>query len=315
MHRLSVAAVAAILATTWLAAQQPIRSGARTVAVYATVSDGQGKLLTDLVKEDFEVYDNGRQQPITVFESGIQPITLVMLLDRSGSMAVNFRLVEVAAAQFVSRMLPDDRARIGSFATRIQIDPRDFTSSQSELLRILSTELQPAGPTPLWNAVNGGITSLLRQEGRRVILVFTDGVDLPMNSNSVSLRDVMKRSQEEDVMVYAIGLASRVPAPRRGAGRGNQPRGGARGMRQMVIQQPDEGLKRIAAESGGGYFELTSANDLGATFARVADELHRQYLIGFEPPALDGRSHRIEVKVKRIASVRARRTYVAAREQ
>jgi Ca-activated chloride channel homolog len=316
MHRVSAAAVAVILATALLSAQQPIRSGARTVAVYATVSDGQGRLLTDLTKDDFEVYDNGRQQPITVFASGRQPITLVMLLDRSGSMAVNFKLVEVAAAQFVSRMLPDDRARIGSFASRIQIDPRDFTSSQSELLRILSTELQPAGPTPLWNAVNVGITSLLRQEGRRVILVFTDGVDLPMNSNSVSLRDVMKRAQEEDVMVYAIGLASRVPAPRnRVSGRGGSVRDGLRGGRQMVVQQPDEGLKKIAMESGGGYFELSSANDLGATFARVADELHQQYLIGFEPPALDGKAHKLEVKVKRIASVRARRTYVAARER
>jgi Ca-activated chloride channel family protein len=313
MHRVSVAAVAVTLATALLSAQQPIRSGARTVAVYATVSDGQGRLLTDLTKDEFEVYDSGRRQEITVFESGIQPITVVMLLDRSGSMAVNFKLVEVAAAQFVTRMLPNDRARIGSFASRIQIDPRDFTSSQPELLRILSTELQPAGPTPLWNAVNVGITSLLRQEGRRVILVFTDGVDLPMNNNSVSLRDVMRRSQEEDVMVYAIGLASQVPARGRGV-RSRPGSGGLRGGRQMVLQQPDEGLKKIASESGGGYFELTSANDLAATFARVADELHRQYLIGFEPPALDGKLHKIEVKVKRIASVRARRNYVAARE-
>lgn len=315
MHRRVVASVAAasVAAVAWVAAQQPIRSGARTVAVYATVSDSQGRLVTDLTQDDFEVYDNGRLQPITVFESGMQPITVVMLLDRSGSMAVNFKLVEAAAAQFVTRMLPGDRARIGSFAGRIQIDPRDFTSSHSDLLRILGTELQPAGPTPLWNAVNVGITSLLRQDGRRVILVFTDGMDLPMNRNSVSLNDVMKRAQEEDVMVYAIGLASRFPA-----GRGRGSRGGAAGRsggRQMIVQQPDPGLKRIAAESGGGYFELTSAADLGATFARVADELHRQYLIGFEPPALDGKSHEIEVKVKRVATVRARRHYVAARER
>ena len=307
------ALLAAGLAGLVVAAQQPIRSGARTVAVYATVANSQGQLLTDLTRDDFEVFDNGRLQPITVFESGFQPITVVMLLDRSGSMAVNFKLVESAAAQFVTRMRPGDRARIGSFATRIQVDPRDFTGDQNELLRILGTELQPAGPTPLWNAVNVGITSLLRQEGRRVILVFTDGVDTPLNRNSVSLRDVMKRSQEEDVMVYAIGLASRVPA---GRGRGGMGRGGAaRGGRAMVVQQPDEGLKRIAAESGGGYFELTSEDSLGPTFARIADELHQQYLIGYAPPALDGRTHRIDVKVKRIATVRARRSYVAARER
>jgi Ca-activated chloride channel homolog len=312
-RRAAAAVFGAALWMAWVSAQQPIRSGARTVAVYATVADSQGRLVTDLTRDDFEVYDNGRLQPITVFQSGMQPITVVMLLDRSGSMAVNFKLVEAAAAQFVTRMLPEDKARVGSFATRIQIDPRDFTSSHADLLRILSTELQPAGPTPLWNAVNVGITSLLRQDGRRVILVFTDGMDLPMNRNAVSLSDVMKRAQEEDVMVYAIGLASRIPT---GRGRGSQRGGAGRSSgRQMIVQQPDPGLKRIAAESGGGYFELTSAADLGATFARVADELHRQYLIGFEPPELDGKSHEIEVKVKRIASVRARRNYVAARER
>jgi Ca-activated chloride channel family protein len=316
MIRAPLCIAALVVAALLPQEQPPIRSGARTVAVYATVTNDQGQVLTDLTRDDFEVYDNGKRQPVTIFESGIQPITVVMLLDRSGSMALNFRLVESAALQFVTRMLPDDHARIGSFATRIQIDPRDFTSDQGELLRIVRTELQPAGPTPLWNAVNVGITSLLRQEGRRVILVFTDGADRPMGSTSVSLGEVMKRSQEEDVMVYAIGLASRIPLGP-GGGRGQRGGGaaGGRTRQPMLVQEPDGGLKRIAAESGGGYFELTSADDLGSTFARVADELHRQYLIGFEPPALDGKTHKIDVKVKRIARVRARRTYVAARER
>ena len=107
-----------------------------------------------------------------------------MLLDRSGSMRANFDLVEKAAEEFVNAMLPADKARIGSFSNRIQIDPRDFTSDHDELLDILATELQPEGPTPLWNAVNVGITDLLHQEGRRVVLVFTDGMDAPMNFSS-----------------------------------------------------------------------------------------------------------------------------------
>ena len=294
-----------LAATQELPQQAPIRSGSRTVAVYATVTDKQGRLLTDLTREDFAVYDNGKRQAITIFENGIQPITLVMLLDRSASMAVNFKLVDVAATQFVARMLPTDRARIGSFAARVQIDPPDFTSDTAELLRIVSTELQPAGPTPLWNAVNVGITALLGQEGRRVILVFTDGVDRPMNSSSVSLNEIMRRSQQEDVMVYAVGLTSR--KPRR--------RGASGALQRLFVPQPDEGLKKLAAESGGGYFELTSTDNLADTFARVADELHRQYLIGYAAPSLDGRTHRIEIKVKRVATVRARRSYVAAKER
>jgi VWFA-related protein len=141
------------------------------------------------------------------------------------------------------------------------------------------------------------MTSLLRQEGRRVVLVFTDGVDMPMNfsTHNVSLHDAMKRAQEEDVMVYAIGLEGHVPyggrhAPMSGGRMGGF--GGRRGGGGMVSQKPDEGLAKIAMETGGGYFELTNTGDLSSTFATVADELHRQYALGFTPEKLDGKSHK-----------------------
>lgn len=295
--------------------EAPFRSGARTVAVYATVSDESGRLVPDLQRGDFEVHDNGKSQPITLFASEVQPISVVMLLDRSGSMLTNFRLVEVAAGEFVKGLLPQDKVRIGSFAGRIQLDPREFTSDRGEMLNILRSELQPAGPTPLWNAVSVAVTALRHQEGRRVILVFTDGIDYTGGGRSVGLNEALKRAQEENVMVYAIGLATE----RRVTGRGR--RGGVNigpsPMRPRVeLQRPDPGLPRIAAETGGGYFELRRTSDLAATFARVVDELHRQYALGFEPPKLDGKSHRLEVRLKKPGlSARARRAYIAAREQ
>ena len=294
--------------------EPPFRSGAATVAVYATVTDVAGRLVPDLTKDDFEIYDNGRRQPITLFESGQQPITVVMMLDRSGSMMGNFNLVRSAAEQFVTRLIPGDKARIGSFADRIQVDPRVFTSSQREMIEILRTQLQEAGATPLWNAINVGITGLLHQDGRRVVLVFTDGMDRPMNSssNNVSLKDAMKRAQEEDVMVYAIGLASRTGfggRGRAGAGRGGL---GGRARPRLDQNRPDPGLTKIAADTGGGYFELTSANNLSGTFARVADELHNQYALAFAPPRLDGKTHKIEVRLRdRFLTVRARKSYIA----
>ena len=141
------------------------KSGASTVAVYTTVTDAAGQLVPDLGRDDFEVYDNGKLQPISIFTNDVQPITVVMMLDRSASMLANFTLVEQAAGSFVDRLLPADKARIGSFSDRIQLDPREFTSDKGELRVILKTELQPAGPTPLWNAVGVGMTALLRQEG------------------------------------------------------------------------------------------------------------------------------------------------------
>ena len=293
--------------------QQPFRTRSQTVAIYATARDSDGRPVGDLTRDDFEVFDNGKRQNLTVFESSVQPISVVMLLDRSASMRMNFRLVEVAAGEFVKALLPADKARIGSFASRIQLDPRDFTSDRGELLTILRSELQPAGPTPLWNAVSVGVTALRHQEGRRVILVFTDGVDSPMGGRTVGYSDAARAAQAENVMVYAIGLA-RERFMRGSGGFGGTVRAGpgATGRPERVIEKPDAGLPRIAAETGGGYFELIRGSDLPSTFAKVADELHRQYALGFEPAKLDGKNHRLEVKVKRPGvTVRARRGYLA----
>ena len=301
------------LAAATIAAQQPFKSGAQTVVVYATVTDSSGHIVTDLTRDRFEVYDGGKAQTITTFANDVQPITVVMMLDRSVSMLHNFSLVEEAAGTFVDRLGSSDKARIGSFSNRIEVDPRDFSSDKEELRHILKTELQDPGPTPLWNAMGVGMTALLHQTGRRVILVFTDGMDRPMNgrSNNLSLKDVSRRADEEDVMVYGIGL---VGDPFAGYG-GQFSRGGLGPRPQGQPDRPDPGLEKLAAASGGGYFELTRTADLEGTFARVADELHHQYLLGFTPAKVDGKPHPLEVRVKGEGlTVRARKSYVSARQ-
>jgi VWFA-related protein len=322
--KIRAASIAAVVALGVVAAgaQAPFKSGALTVAVYTTVTDDSGHIIADLDKDKFEIYDDGKPQTITTFASDIQPITVVMMLDRSGSMVGNFALVQKAAETFVERLLPADKARIGSFSNRVEVDPQAFTSSKQEMLQILQTELQDSGPTPLWNAIGVGMTALLHVEGRRVVLVFTDGMDSPMNgsSNNLTLRTVTKRADEEDVMVYAIGLASSEggfhPGGYGGGGRGYGGYGGGRGggRRAGFTDHPDPGLQALAAASGGGYFELTRTADLASTFARVADELHRQYLLGFVPQKNDGKSHKLEVRVKGEGlTARARKSYVASR--
>lgn len=289
--------------------QTPFRSGSRTVAVYGTVTDRDGRLVPNLAREDFEVRDSGKPQPITVFSNDLQPITVVMMLDRSGSMRGNFGLVVAAAEAFVRRLEPADKARIGSFAEGVKIEPENFTSDHEEMIRILRSGLQPPGPTPLWNALDDAITSLREQEGRRVVLVFSDGADAPMNFrlNNHSIMDVMRRAQQENVMVYAVGLQSTLlQFPSRG--RGGLGGGG------LISQRPDPALSRIAEDTGGGYFEMNRAENLESTFAGVADELHHQYALGFEPPKLDDHMHKVEVKVSKPGmKARARKEYFAAR--
>ena len=288
-------------------AQPPVfTGGTRTVAVYATVTNAQGRLVPDLARDAFTVEDNGKRQELTLFANDIQPITVVMLLDRSGSMKPNFDLEEKAAEAFVRAMGPADTARIGSFSTHVQVDPPEFTSDTDAMLKILRNELQGEGPTPLWNAVNIGIDDLLLEQGRRVVLVFTDGVDKPMNfsGRNKSLKDVMKRAEEDNIMVYAIGLS----------GENGMAMPGAFGRGRLEMEGPDEGLPKIAAATGGGYFELTAARNLAGTFARVADELHHQYALGFTPANLDGKMHEITVRLSQPElRARARKRYLASK--
>src|SRR4051812_39734259 len=128
--------VLALIASLAQSQQPTFRSGARTVAVYATVAQKDGRLVTDLPRETFEIRDEGKPQSITVFSTDVQPVSVVMMLDHSGSMRGNVGLVEQAAEAFIKNLGPGDTARIGTFAERIVIQPESFTSDQATLLRI-----------------------------------------------------------------------------------------------------------------------------------------------------------------------------------
>jgi VWFA-related protein len=232
-----------------------------------------------------------------------------MMLDHSGSMRGNVGLVERAAEAFIKSLGPGDTARIGTFAERIVIQPESFTSDQGALIRILRSGQPVIGPTPLWNALGMAVEALRRREGRKVVLVFSDGGDAPnmMSLNNRSIMDVMRDAQRDDVMVYAIGLQTTVLM-------GADPRGGLGSRGSMTSMRPDPGLARIAEDTGGGYFELNRSENLAATFAAVADELHRQYALGFEPLRLDDKMHKLDVRVNRKGvNVRARKEYFAAK--
>jgi VWFA-related protein len=304
-------------------AQQPPTFGTttRTVAVYATITDPQGRLVPDVTRDDFEVDDDGVKQQLTVFSNDIQPITAIMLLDRSASMKPNLELEVRAAETFIHGMIPEDRLRIGNFGRDIVIEPDDFTSDRNVLFKVLHGDLQKDGPTPLWNAIDRTIDKLLLEKSRRVVLAMSDGVDEPIDfsGKAKSMKDEMKRAEDNDIMIYAVGMEGLAPAPQRRATQGFGGFGG-RGMitphrgNEALRQKPDEGMAKIAAATGGGYVELSSPGDLVGKFDRVIDELHHQYALGFVPEKLDGRLHDLTVKVNKPGyTVRARKHYLAPR--
>lgn len=288
-------AVTTALASVALAEQQMFRSSVQTVPIYATVTDASGRLVPDLKEADFEVLDNGKPTPLTLFVAEVQPIAVVTALDTSGSMTLVLDFVKLAAETFVLRLLPQDRGRVAAFDDKILMSPR-FTSDRDELVRHLQTEIQFGNGTRLWDAMYRSIAELKNETIRRVVLVLSDGEDT--TSKEVGGEDVLARAQADDVMVYAIGLRNRY-------------RGGPNG--SWIESRPDRFLKKMTDQTGGGYFELTRTTELNSTFSRVADELHRQYLMAISPAALDGKVHKLDVRVKVPGmTVRARKSYTAS---
>lgn len=295
-------------------AQQPVFRGAGdAVRVFVTVTDRDGRLVTALTQDDFEVRDEGKRQPITLFDDTPQPIRLIVMLDVSGSMEGNLPLLRAAADQLFTRLRPDDVARVGAFGHEIAIS-RSFTGDLHELRSALPRAIAADAPTPLWRAVDEALDAFGGEgDERRVILVLSDGKDsgpISFRERYVSQGEVIDRARDEDVMVYGIGMRSR--------GRRPMPPAIGPGSLQamMTADLPDPGLARVAQETGGGYTEIRFGQDLGAAFARVADELHSQYLIGFAPPQRDGKVHDIDVRVaQRGLTPRHRKSYVAPEEE
>lgn len=297
LTRWSTAASLALAGSVAVLAQQPpatFRSGTQIVSLFVTVADAQKRLVPDLTQDDFSVFDNDKPQPIIYFDSSLHPITVVVMLDTSGSMTGSIKLLKQAAEEFILRLLPDDSARVGAFNDKIQFSSR-FTNNRDDLISDVK-ELDYGNGTRLWDAVGASLEELNGVEGRRVILVFTDGND---TESRTRLGAVIDRARADEVMVYAIGLESNYFDGQR-----------------MVKSKPDGGLRRLADETGGGYFELQKTADLSPTFTRVAIELHSQYVIGFTPTQLDNKVHKLTVKMKQAGlAARARRSYVASTDR
>jgi len=288
------AMMAALGGAVVLVAQQPaptFRAGVQTVAVYATVSDRDGRLVPDLPQSAFRVFDNGREVATTMFSNEPQPLTAAVMLDMSGSMTSRFMRLRTAMLAFIDAMAPPDRARIGSFGLEIAISPL-LTGDHDQLSRIVKEELWPGGGTPLWNAIRAGMASLAGESGRRVVIAITDGDDSHLTIPGwpePNLDALGRQALNDSFLLYAIGFEGP-------------------GLDKKIIE--------LAERTGGGHAEVPDGADLSATLARIAEELRHQYVLGFTPAVLDSRTHKLQVKVDSSRyRVRARDSYLAAPDQ
>lgn len=222
----------------------------------------------------------------------MQPITIAVLLDRSPSLFGEIDRTQGTVREFLHRLIPGDRATLGFFSHVVTLNSSLSDDAEVLLGRLGDDAPFPAG-TALWDAIEAGRAALAAESGRRVILVVTDAAD---NCSRDEIADVRRRPERDGMLLYAIGV---------------------RGKEGLQTAE----LESTARATGGWYEELKPAEDLSAAMQRLADELHRQYLLSFRPRVLDGRTHRLEVSLAtgpghtldsdRGITIHARRLYVA----
>lgn len=284
------------------AQQVTFKASSDLVAVYATVRDGSGNLVKGLTREDFEVRENGKVREIALFSNDVQPITLSMIVDRSGSLTSRAADVTAAALGFFEALRPGDRVALGSLTW----DCVPLTGDLNLLRQSVTGPAHVDWGSPIWESIERAFVAMANEPGRRAILIFSDGAntDLPaMNipasrmspckpahsGTRASAREVAARAEQNGVMVYAVGV-------------------------EVNGKRSDEDLRRIARDTGGELFRMNDGESLTPVFTRIAEELHSQYLLGFVPTVTDGTSARIEVRTKRRGlDVRARRSFAVAR--
>ena len=317
LARALIAGAGAACLTAGPAAQEPqrptFRSGVDTVAVYATVLDEEGRLVTDLTKADFEIRDNGKPQPITQFEAGQQPITALVLLDTSQSMTLNLEVARFTAEQFMIRLQEGDRARFGTFNDLFQFDPA-FLEDRDALVKTIRADRHISNGTRLWDALDRGRRELAGIGGRRILVAFTDGEDTYSDALGY---DVYQRMREDELMFYAVQfqragpyLIEKVPPPtlKEFARFGDQVVSG----RGRSLPSPADVLRRFAWHTGGGFIFMPRDANAGAAMTQIIHEMHFQYVLGFTPRVFDGKLHDLDVRVARTGvQVRARKAYRA----
>lgn len=264
------------------------------ISLNVTVTDPRDRFITDLLEEDFSVYEDGILQEIEAFSREDLPIRMVLLLDTSASMVDKMHFAQEAAVRFTRTLRMEDLAQVVEFGSHANI-LQQFTADQRELEDAIRLT-QAGGTTKLHNAMYISLRSLERRrmEARRqAIILLSDGRD---TSSLVTFEQVLDLTKDTDVVVYTISLQN--TARRRG----------------RRFSEAEHVLKNLAEETGGQWFFPAALEELESVYDRIAEELKSQYNVGYisNNPRRDGTWRRIVVQTNRPdLRVRAKLGYYA----
>jgi VWFA-related protein len=264
------------------------------VSVTAVVFDKAGHFVKGLSAKDVTLLEDGVQQDLTYFREAAEgeekiPLSVVLVLDASGSMKNNLHFLQEAASSFVQKLEDNDSALVVQFNDTIK-GSAEFTNDTDRLDQFIEA-LQAWGGTSLYDAVHYGLGRVKDQPGRKAVVVFTDGAD---TTSRMQEQEVVDYARAVEATVYGIGF--------RGEGPGGSPRGF---------------LKKISSETGGEFFAPDGVSDLMKIFAAISKELHNHYAFAYSPKRPpDGSWRTIQVKLDRKdAEVRVRKGYFAVKRR
>jgi Ca-activated chloride channel homolog len=318
-----------------------VRVNTTLVTIPVSVMDRDGRYIPNLKKEDFRLWEDGVEQNVAFFASVDKPFTVVLMIDTSGSTRFKLEEIQDAAIAFVNQLHADDRVMVVSFDDRIRFLTNDFTSDRYRLRQaILQTE--PGGGTKLYEAVDIVINQKLdRVQGRKAIVLFTDGVDT--TSRHATYDSTLRDAEELDALIYPVQFdtyrdmgGGGWPGPsgggsgdilgdilggifgggrRGGRGGGGWPGGGGGGVgtSRADYEKANRYLHALADLTGARLYEADNTQNLSYAFANVAEELRRQYSLGYYPnrPAQAGERRQIKVRVNQPnLAVRTRDSYI-----
>ena len=265
--------------------------------LYVTVTRGEERV-RGLGRRDLRIFDNGREQEIVTFEGGDAPFTSVLLVDASESMFGGRLAVALSGAQgFARGMRPLDETSLILFSDRIRRSI-PFTDAADPILAGLA-DSEAAGGTALNDHLYLALQLLDGRQGRRVVVLFSDGADV---MSALRMREVLWKAQRSQAAIYWIRLQQGNTAPRfHSAWRDAD--GNAR---------EEELLEQAVRESGGRVASLSSLDDVEAAYQGVLDELRSQYVLGYYPSGArhDGSWREVEVRAAGGASARTREGYL-----
>ena len=306
------------------------------VTMPVSVLDRDGRFISGLTQKDFKIFENGVEQQVDYFQSVEQPFTVVLLIDVSPSTRYRIEEIHQAAISFVNQLRPNDRVMVISFDEEVHLLSPP-TNDRNQLRRAIQTSEFGDG-TSLYEAVDQALNrEMKRIPGRKAIVLFTDGVDT--TSRSATLDGTLRDVEETDVLIYPIrynterdgwggggwgGGTYPNPNPRRGGGGvldqiiagilggsvRTMPRGGGN---QGDYETGRRYLEELALNSGGRKFEADTLANLEASFSGIAEELRRQYSLGYYPDKAgeQGERRQITIRVnKPNVVVRAKNSYI-----